>query len=169
MEGIDWKYKIHAVNRATDKVRTDDEAILFLAKDDAVPPTLAFYYEECQRIGAEQGQLDSIRLLQTRVQNWRREHFDECKTPDMSEAERPIQIDGKIPGREGIRELRYEVACASSPEELEEKVADYLEEGYEPHGSMTVLCVLGDTNPAKFYQPVVKMITYFSVETSEQP
>jgi hypothetical protein len=96
-ESIDRKFKIHAVNRATGVEHTDEDSVLLLAKDDAVPDTLMFYYHECKRLGADEGHLDSIQLLYERVQKFRSDNLDICKTPDMSELERPIQIDGKFP------------------------------------------------------------------------
>ncbi|MCK5602561.1 DUF3850 domain-containing protein [Candidatus Pacearchaeota archaeon] len=93
---VDRKFRIHAENRATGVVRTDEEAILFLAKDDAVPDMLDSYRALCVDLEADKGQLDSIDLLIDRVHIWREANPDKCKTPDMSEAERPIQINGEF-------------------------------------------------------------------------
>ena len=91
---LDRKFKVTAINRATGRVRTDAEVIVFVASDDALPATLAFYHEECRRKGSDEGHLKSVELLEDRLAIWRHEHKGLCHVPDMSEAERPIQIDG---------------------------------------------------------------------------
>ena len=96
MKSIDRKYKVLAVNRGTGKTHTDKDSLLLLATDNAVPATLQFYYEECQRLGADGGHLDSIELLLDRVKEFRYNNPSICKTPDMSEKERPIQLEGKF-------------------------------------------------------------------------
>lgn len=93
---IDWKFRIHAENRATGVVRTDEEGILFLAQDDAVIPMLKVYRSECELLGADYGHLRSVDLLIERVYTWRAMNPNMCKTPDMSKAEEPIQIDGEF-------------------------------------------------------------------------
>jgi hypothetical protein len=96
MESIDRKFRIHAVNRATGIVQTDGTAILLLAKDNAVPATLHFYRNECERLGALEGHLQSVELLIKRVDEYREKNSGACKVPDMSQREQPIQIKGEL-------------------------------------------------------------------------
>lgn len=60
----------------------DDQWMIFLAKDDAFPATLVFYYEECQRLGADIEQLESIERTMRRLDEWRKANPDKCKVPD---------------------------------------------------------------------------------------
>lgn len=64
-----------------------DQFIVFLAKDNAVPRMLKFYYDECVRIGAAEPQLEGIKELVERTMEWRRNHPEMCKVPDSSEIE----------------------------------------------------------------------------------
>ena len=65
----------------------DDQYVVFLAKDNAFPAALAAYVKECERIGASAEQVTSARALQKRVAQWRHEHPELCKTPDVGFAE----------------------------------------------------------------------------------
>lgn len=63
------------------------EFVVFLAKDRAFLPTLRFYKEECQRIGAETPQLEAIDALIGRVEAWQRENVTAMKIPDVHPGE----------------------------------------------------------------------------------
>lgn len=69
----------------------DDQWIVLLAKDNAVPATLEFYYGECLRVGAGQDQVQSVAALIERVRQWRAANPDKCKIPDVQAGE--IQLD----------------------------------------------------------------------------
>lgn len=69
---IDRKYKIMAVNPCSGNVHTEEDAILFLAKDLAVLPMLETYVEECNLLGCEATHLDSINLLIERVEKYQK-------------------------------------------------------------------------------------------------
>jgi len=45
---IDYKFKFVATNPCKMNVFTEDNAIVFLAKDAAVPKMLVAYYDECE-------------------------------------------------------------------------------------------------------------------------
>ena len=60
---IDWKYKIYAVNPCSGNEHTEDDSILFLAKDRAVTRMLICYLQECVRLKVNPAHLDSIILL----------------------------------------------------------------------------------------------------------
>ncbi len=89
MQKLDGKF--HGII-ASDKDReivSPDEFVVFLATDDAFPATLRFYREECERIGAEQEQLNAVSRLQARVDSWRQTHAHKCKIPDAAPSECP--------------------------------------------------------------------------------
>jgi hypothetical protein len=60
----------------------DDQYVVFLAKDNAFPATLAFYLEECVRQGADVEHIESVMRMQRRVTEWREANADLCKAPD---------------------------------------------------------------------------------------
>jgi hypothetical protein len=72
-----------AVHKVKDgKSVPDDEWMIFLAKDDAVPKTLEFYHAECKRLGADEEHLASVLRMLRRVIQWRAANPDRCKVPD---------------------------------------------------------------------------------------
>lgn len=86
MEKIDRKFSILARSREHGNQHTEDDAVLFLAKDKALPETLRFYREECERIGADARQLLGIALLCERVETYQRLHPERLKVPDVDES-----------------------------------------------------------------------------------
>lgn len=77
---IDWKYKIQAVNPCSKNTHDENDSILFLAKDKAVPVMLRAYRAECERLGTNQAHLEAIALLIDRVDEYQRD--TESKVPD---------------------------------------------------------------------------------------
>ena len=73
METIDRKFRILAVNPCNGHTYTEKDAILFCAKDKAVPAALAAYHTECEKLGANKEHLDSIILLIGRVNKFQTE------------------------------------------------------------------------------------------------
>jgi hypothetical protein len=85
---IDKKFRFLAVNPCKKGViYTEKDGIILLAKDDACYATLKFYYEECQRLGADELQLEGIKQLMYRVEEWRANNQDKCKVADTNECE----------------------------------------------------------------------------------
>jgi hypothetical protein len=82
MDKLDGKCHGVIVKDLTGEIIPPSEYVIFLAKDNAFVPTLEFYYQECERIGADQEQLDAIVRLINRVKAWRRANKDRCKVPD---------------------------------------------------------------------------------------
>jgi hypothetical protein len=82
MQKLDGKFHGVVVRDATGDVVPCDQYVIFLAKDNAFPATLEFYYQECKRIGADREQLDAIERLQSRVKKWREANPHLCKVPD---------------------------------------------------------------------------------------
>lgn len=64
-----------------------DQFVVFLAKDNAFVPTLEFYYEECQRIGASVEQCAAVQVLIAKVKRWREDNPEMCKIADVDPGE----------------------------------------------------------------------------------
>ena len=90
---IDRKYKILAINPVSGGIHTEDDAIIFLAKDKALIPTLETYIEECGFLGCEDSHLESLNLLIERVRVYQQNVTS--KIPDTS---LPEEIDRCIKG-----------------------------------------------------------------------
>lgn len=58
-------------------------AVVFLARDQAVIPTLEFYQTRCQQLGADRRQVQGIRLLIERIAQYQAEHPEEVKVADV--------------------------------------------------------------------------------------
>jgi hypothetical protein len=88
---IDRKFKILAVNPVKGKIYTEENAVLFAAKDKALIPALLKYYEACEKLGCDSTHLESIKLLMERVEKFQAEN--ESRVPDTDagpEADRCI-------------------------------------------------------------------------------
>jgi len=95
MPVVDRKYKIKAINPSSLNTHTEADSILFLAKDLALPATLQFYHDECERLGADISHLTSIKLLRERVLQYQKNN--ETKIPDTNTPEEIARcIDGKL-------------------------------------------------------------------------
>ena len=92
-EVIDRKFKILAVNPCNGNFYTEDNAILFCAKDQALVAALVAYGDECERIGCGPEHLESIDLLINRVTAY--QLTVEQKIPDT---ETDCEIDRCIGG-----------------------------------------------------------------------
>ena len=90
---IDRKFKFVAVNPCNGKYYTQENAIVFCAKDEAVPHMLAEYKKECKLLGANSEHIESIELLFNRVLEYQRSV--EHKVPDT---EGDCEIDRCIGG-----------------------------------------------------------------------
>ena len=64
---VDRKFVFTAVNPCKGTVYTQENAVVFCAKDMALVPTLKAYKGECVRIGCHREHIDSINLLIDRV------------------------------------------------------------------------------------------------------
>jgi hypothetical protein len=60
----------------------DDEYVIFLAKDNALPDTLKFYHKKCIELGADQEQIAAVWRLIQRMERWRFENQQRLKVPD---------------------------------------------------------------------------------------
>jgi len=80
MSNIDRKYKIQAINPCSLNMHSENDSVLFLAKDKALPDTIEFYRNKCIELGANQAHMESIALLRERVIDY--QLAIEAKTPD---------------------------------------------------------------------------------------
>lgn len=91
---IDRKYKILAVNPCSGKHHTEEDSILFCAKDAALPDALKTYRNRCAILGCGDEHLESVDLLISRVMEYQDEHG--YKVPDI---DTPCEIDRCIGGK----------------------------------------------------------------------
>jgi hypothetical protein len=94
MEIIDRKFKFVATNPCKNNVYTEENAIVFCAKDLAVPSMLREYIDRCKKLGCEKEHLVSAGLLLTRVLKYQEEI--ESRIPDTeTDCEIRRCIDGE--------------------------------------------------------------------------
>lgn len=101
---IDRKYRIFATNPSSGSTHDERDAVLFLAKDAALPATLRAYQLECEKLGANPEHIESIGLLIDRVEQYQSTVFR--KVPDT---DRPGEIQrclqGELTGDIGLPPL----------------------------------------------------------------
>lgn len=78
---IDRKFKISATANRSGKHYTEQNAVLFLAKDRAFALTLPDYIRHCREVGAAPEQIQAAELLLERVLKFQSEN--ETKVPDV--------------------------------------------------------------------------------------
>jgi hypothetical protein len=84
---LDGKFHGIIAKNKDGSIVPQDQWIVFLAQDDAVPATLRFYHAECKRLGASLEQLHAIDLLIIRASAWRSSNPGKCKVPDVQPGE----------------------------------------------------------------------------------
>lgn len=89
---VDRKYRFIGFNATNGKVYTEDNAMLFAAKDQALPDTLRFYRAKCEALGCERAHLDALDLLIGRVEAYQRDV--QSKVPDTSAEEQVRTVHG---------------------------------------------------------------------------
>ena len=82
-EPIDRKFTFCATCTEHDHEFGHLDAMVFLAKDKALPDTLRYYQNRCQDMGASAEQLQGIELLIQRVARYQAEHPDQVKVADV--------------------------------------------------------------------------------------
>jgi hypothetical protein len=83
---IDRKFRFIGFNPSkSGKIVTEEDGIIVLASDKALPQTLMFYHAECKRLGAEPRQLGGIALLIGRVEAYQRANERKVKVADVDE------------------------------------------------------------------------------------
>ena len=94
METIDRKFKFLAINPCKGTIYTEKNAVLFLAKDAGLLPTLDRYLKFCENVGCDPSHIESVELLMGRVRKFQQEYGS--KQPDT---ETPCEIDRCIGGK----------------------------------------------------------------------
>ncbi len=84
---FDGKFHGVVVKNKNGSVVPPDQWMVFLVKDNAFPATLKFYLEECKRWGANKPQLQAIQEAIERMERWRGQNLNLCKTPDVDPGE----------------------------------------------------------------------------------
>src|SRR5258708_5322822 len=84
---LDGKFHGVIVKNKDQSIVPQDQWVVFLAKDNAFPATLRFYFEECKRLGAGPDQVQAVKDMMTRLDDWRATHTDKCKVPDVQPGE----------------------------------------------------------------------------------
>jgi hypothetical protein len=82
MQKLDAKFSGVIFKIKDGSIVTDDEYVVFLAKDAAFWNTLNFYYEECKRLGADKEQLAAVSRMLERLRTWRDANHNRIKVPD---------------------------------------------------------------------------------------
>jgi hypothetical protein len=86
MEKLDAKfYSESGIYKAKDQTRvSEDEWVVFLAKDNAFAAILPLYREQCERLGCDAEQLAAVDAMLARLQKWRATNPDRLKNPDAA-------------------------------------------------------------------------------------
>lgn len=90
---IDRKFKFVAVNPCNQKVYTEENAMIFCAKDKALIPALRAYVAACVALDCGDEHIESIALLMGRIKKY--QHDTESRVPDT---ETDCEIDRCIGG-----------------------------------------------------------------------
>lgn len=95
MEGpIDRKYIFTGYNPINGKVVTQDNAVVFCAKDIVLLRTLPDYIDKAIAAGADNNTIESIKLLMGRIAEFQEKV--ECKIPDIKGREVDRCIEGDM-------------------------------------------------------------------------
>jgi len=93
-EIIDRKFKFVAVNPCNQKVYTEENAIIFCAKDMALLDALYAYRSKCCDLNCGDEHIESISMLMARVEAFQK---DEKRIPDTNtDCEIDRCIGGKV-------------------------------------------------------------------------
>ncbi len=87
MEDLDRKFIFRATKTKDATSVTQKEAIIFLAKDNLLVPTLTYYKELCEKSGVSDVQIKGVELLINRIINWRKSNPNKLKDPDVGKVE----------------------------------------------------------------------------------
>lgn len=88
---IDRKFKFVATANRSGKQYTEENAVLFLAKDRAFLLTLQDYIRHCRALGAAPEQIQAAQLLFERVRQF--QATNETKVPDVDPIEEAATLE----------------------------------------------------------------------------
>lgn len=89
---IDRKFKIVAISRRSKKKYTEQNSILFLAKDALLVATLDRYLSLCIENAVDQRQIKGVELLIDRVKKWQAKNQDKLHMPDVAAGAEAMRI-----------------------------------------------------------------------------
>lgn len=84
LEKLDAKFSGTIFKVKDGSIVTDDEYMVFLAKDNAFPDTLRFYHSKCIELGADQEHIAAVWRTIQRLDKWRAANRKSCKVPDAN-------------------------------------------------------------------------------------
>jgi len=90
---VDRKFKFLAVNPCNHNIYTEENAIVFVAKDAGLLPMLDRYLKFCENAGCDSNHIESVELLMGRIRTFQGR---EIKLPDTNT---PCEIDRCIGGK----------------------------------------------------------------------
>lgn len=82
MEKLDAKFSGVVVKVKDGTIVSDDEYVVFLAKDTAFANILPTYRAECVDLGADQEQIAAVDRMIERLRRWRQANPHRLKVPD---------------------------------------------------------------------------------------
>jgi hypothetical protein len=88
MARLDGKFYGQIRKVKDDTIVSEDEYVVFLAKDNAFAAVLPFYRHICADMGCDPEQLAGVDRLIARVSAWREANADRCKKPDIEVGEK---------------------------------------------------------------------------------
>lgn len=101
---IDKKFHFVATNPVTGKTYTDNDGLILLAKDRAVPAALRTYRAECVRLEAAPEQIEGVDRLIERVDRFQAGNPDLLKVADLTPEELSAHADQAAPPAETATE-----------------------------------------------------------------
>ena len=91
---VDRKFKILAVNPCNGNIYTEENSVLFTAKDSGLLPVLQRYLEFCESAGCDSNHIESVELLMGRIRDFQRENGAK-----IGDTNTPCEIDRCIGGK----------------------------------------------------------------------
>lgn len=113
MENIDRKFSFNATHNTKGTVHTEEDSVLFLAKDKLLPDLLGRYEHLCTINGVGSDQIIGVRLLRARVEEYQKNNPEIVKLPDIDEGDEESAVCG--------------------PNIIEEDFVDGLDDGEQPY------------------------------------
>jgi hypothetical protein len=92
MERIDRKFYFTAVSLKSKKKYSDNNAVVFLAKDALLPALLDHYYALCVEHKVDERQLKGVALLRERVMKFQAKHTKKVHVPDVDEGKEETRV-----------------------------------------------------------------------------
>lgn len=87
LEKLDAKFSGVIFKVKDGSIVTDDQYMVFLAKDNAFAEMLPMYRAKCVELGADPEQIAAIDRAIQRARRWRAINYDKCKVPDAHQGE----------------------------------------------------------------------------------